>query len=312
MPAQLTVFFISLVAVWIGSGLAVSAVSRFASKLKISAFALSFSVLGLMTSIPEFSVGLNAVIEHRPDVFIGNLIGASAMIFFLVIPLVAILGNGVKLNNNFAPPQLALSIAVIMAPALLSADGRLTVIEGVIMVMLYAFLSFVLPTSQSFLYKLRAEIGTRFFHKHWFDASRLSLGVAIVFIASHYLVESTVNLAEQWHIPALIISMFALSIGTNVPELALGVRSVVTKKKDIAFGDYVGSAAANTLLFGFFLILSGQTIALYSGFWMTAMVAMIGYSLFWFLASSHHSLSRREGLIMLALYLAFMLIQFVS
>lgn len=312
MPAQAITFLASLVAIWIGSGLIVSSVNRFAARLRISAFALSFSVLGIMTSIPEFSVGMNSFLEGRPDIFIGNLIGASAVIFFLVIPLVAIFGNGVKLNGGFAPPQLALSLAVILAPALLSADGRLTSVEGIIMLMLYTLLSLVLPSSQTFFSRIKEQVGLRLFSKHWVDFSRLSLGVAIVFVASHFIVESTVGLASRWHIPAILISMFALSVGTNVPELALGARSVMTGKKDIAFGDYVGSAAANTLLFGFFLVLTGQEILLYPGIWMTSLLVAVGYSLFWFLAQSHKFLSRREGVIMLLLYVAFLLIQFYS
>lgn len=312
MLTQLLIFFGALVAVWIGSGLTVGAVNRFAAHLKISAFALSFTVLGLLTSIPEFSVGLNAVIEDRPDVFIGNLIGASAAIFFFVIPLVAVIGRGVKLNNGFRTPQLGLSLAVVLAPALLSADSKITPAEGAIMLMLYLLLSAVLPTSAGFFSRIRQQARWFLFSRSLVDLTQLIAGVILVFAASRYLVESTIGLAGRFHIPALILSMFALSIGTNIPELALGIRSILVGRKDIAFGDYVGSAAANTLFFGFFVLFTGWTIVLPPLFWMTTVLVAVGYSLFWYLASTHKELSRREGIIMLGLYGAFLAIQFLG
>lgn len=305
------VFLLTLALLWLGSGLVVGAVNRVAARLHLSVFALSFTVLGLLTSIPEFSVGLNAVFEDRPNIFIGNLLGASAVLFFLIIPLLAVLGNGVKLNGGFQAKQLGLALAVIFAPAILVVDGRLSLVEGVVLLMLYAFLILVLPSDQNLLARIKAGLNRRILSHSLVDVTRLLLGIGLVFVASHYLVEETVALSVRLQIPVLVVSLFALSIGTNIPELALGARSILTRRKDVAFGDYLGSAATNTLFFGFFTILAGRDLTLPSGIWRTVIIAGIGYVLFWFLATSKHSLSRREGLIMLLIYFAFLGAQFL-
>jgi len=41
-----------------------------------------------------------------------------------------------------------------------------------------------------------------------------------------------------------------LSVGTNLLELSITITSIWKKHKEVAFGDYLGSAAANTFLFG--------------------------------------------------------------
>src|SRR3989339_2170314 len=89
----LTAFFI----LWYCSGIIINSVERLAHKFKLSSFAVSFFVLGILTSIPEFSVGINSIINKTPDIFVGNLLGASLIIFILIIPLLAVLGNGVKM-----------------------------------------------------------------------------------------------------------------------------------------------------------------------------------------------------------------------
>lgn len=312
MLSELLIFTFSLVAIWVGSGFIVSSVNKFASHLKVSAFALSFTLLGILTSIPEFSVGVNAVLEDRPDIFIGNLIGASAALFFFIIPTVAIVGKGVKLNNGFHSLQLAWALLVILAPALLTFDARVTPAEGGIMLVAYFLLSAFLPHNLNFFQKIRQRVIQTILFRNWFDDLRFLAGIIIVFISSRYLVDTTIQLAGIFHIPAIIISMFALAIGTNLPELVLGVRSIALGNKDIAFGDYVGSAAANTLIFGFLVLLTGWTIVLPPWFWMNTVLAAVGYCLFWYLASSHRELTRKEGAIMLGLYALLLFIQFVG
>ena len=103
--------------------------------------------------------------------------------------------------------------------------------------------------------------------------------------------------------------MIVLSLGTNLPELSLAIRSVVSGKKDIAFGDYMGSASANTLLFGIFTLLSGGEVLSVNNFFKTFLFVAGGLVLFFVLSRSENTLSRRAGFILLALYLIFAFFQ---
>ncbi|KKS10427.1 MAG: hypothetical protein UU64_C0004G0024 [candidate division WWE3 bacterium GW2011_GWF2_41_45] len=60
------VYFLMFIVLWFGSGLIISAVEKASKILKISTFALSFFILGLLTSIPELAVGVTSVVEHDP------------------------------------------------------------------------------------------------------------------------------------------------------------------------------------------------------------------------------------------------------
>jgi Sodium/calcium exchanger protein. len=66
---------------WLASGKIVEMIEKIAKKMGFSSFALSFFVLGILTSIPEFSVGVNSLLKKTPDIFVGNLIGASFYLF---------------------------------------------------------------------------------------------------------------------------------------------------------------------------------------------------------------------------------------
>ncbi|PIQ72690.1 hypothetical protein COY13_01085 [Candidatus Roizmanbacteria bacterium CG_4_10_14_0_2_um_filter_36_35] len=90
-------YLVSFLILWYCSGIIIRSVDRFAHRLKLSSFAVSFFVLGILTSVPEFSVGINSIINKTPDVFVGNLLGSSLVLFIFVIPLLAVFGGGVKM-----------------------------------------------------------------------------------------------------------------------------------------------------------------------------------------------------------------------
>ena len=76
-------YLASFFVIWYCSGIIIRSVENLAKRLKISPFAMSFFVLGILTSVPEFSIGVNSIINNTPDIFVGNLLGASLIIFIM-------------------------------------------------------------------------------------------------------------------------------------------------------------------------------------------------------------------------------------
>ena len=75
MILQLFFYIFSFLLIWFVAGLIVTSVDRLAHKLNLSSFAVSFFLLGILTSVPEISVGINSLIDKKPEIFVGNLIG---------------------------------------------------------------------------------------------------------------------------------------------------------------------------------------------------------------------------------------------
>src|SRR3989344_5685496 len=111
-------FTIGLCLMWLASGLVVKGIEKFSKDTKISVFATSFLILGVLTSLTEISVGLNAVLEHRPEIFVGNLIGGSFVIVMLIIPILAILNNGISFRHKLDQKRLLFFLFLITTPAL--------------------------------------------------------------------------------------------------------------------------------------------------------------------------------------------------
>jgi len=301
---NLLIYIVAFILIWIGSGWIVTPMARFSKRLRLSSFAVSFIVLGLLTSLPELSVGLQSVSNHEPEIFVGNLLGGIPAIFLFIIPILAIFGNGINVRHDIDKKTLLVSLGVIIAPSLLVLNQKVSRPEGIILILLYFMLLLLIQKRQGIFDRSKTQLLTAKAYSS-IDVLKIVAGIIIVFLTSSIIVNETIYFATIFQVSPFYISLIAISLGTNLPELSLAVRSVVTGNKDIALGDYLGSAAANTLLFGAFTLLSGGEVVTVNNFFVTFIFIAFGLTLFYCFARFGNNITRREGICLLILYFVF-------
>lgn len=298
------VYILSFVLIWFGAGLIISSIDNFSRKLKISSFAISFVLLGILTSAPEFSVGLQAIANNNPNVFVGNLIGGIPVIFLFVTPILAIFGNGVTLKHDFDKKTLLAVLGVCVAPVFLTIDHHLAQGEGVVLIFLYAVVVLLVQRRRGVLDSQNTQVLDVKAYSP-IELLKIIIGIGIVFGNGRVILDQTLYFANAFNVSPFFISLIALSVGTNLPELSLAIRSIASRKKDIAFGDYLGSASANAFLFGLFIILYGKEIIIENNFLITFSFIVGGLIMFYLFSSSQRKISRFEGVILLLIYFMF-------
>lgn len=73
-------------------------------------------------------------------------------------------------------------------------------------------------------------------------------GLIILLLAGDSLVRGAVNLGLRLGIPALIVSLTIVAMGTSAPELLIAVKAALRGSPGLAIGNVVGSNVANILL----------------------------------------------------------------
>lgn len=312
LATSIGIFLLSLSVLWFFAGMLLNSVGRLAGRLCTSGFGTAFFVLGALTSVSEISVAINAGVGGVPGVSAGNLAGASFVIILLIIPFLAVAGNGMSIKGLVSKETLVFTLLVILLPVLLLADGRVTMLEGGFAILAYLALAYSIrnrPEGKESNVCEMTEGGRR---ELYLDIAKILVGAAAVFIASHFLVAESVAVATYLSVPASLLGLLLLSIGTNIPEIVIAIRAVLEKQKDIAFGDYLGSAAANVPIFGALALFTGGFMVESSQFVGTALLMFAGFVLFYIFARTKAELSRREGTILLLFYAGFVLVQFVN
>lgn len=309
---RVVVYFFMFFMLWLGSGLIFSAVEKASKILKISTFALSFFVLGLLTSIPELAVGVTSVVEHNPQIFVGNLLGGIVVIFLLIIPVLAIFGNGINLSHRMDSKGLLAAMIVCVAPSLLVADKRVGVFEAVLMILLYISTLYIVQSKQNVLERIETIQTSLTIERktHVLNVLKILAGLVIVFFGSEYIVRETLAFSEIVKVSPFLLSIVVLSLGTNLPEFTLALRGIKQSKKDVAFGDYIGSASANTLIFGGLVFMNGGTVTLTNNFLQSLVFILIALVCFYFFARSKNTISRKEGIVLVMIYACFVALEF--
>ncbi len=301
---EILYFIFLLVIVWLGSGLVVNSVETLRRKTNYSSFVVSFFILGFLTSLPELAIGINAIYENRPEIFVGNILGGNVMIFLLIIPILAILGNGIKLKHKLGKTSFFLILIISLLPAFFILDKKISGLEALILISTYPLAIYLIQKKYNiFNRKKRRSLTSRLYS--FLDILKIALGIAMIFLASQFLVNKTLYFSDLMGISTFYISLFALSLGTNLPELSIAVRAIISKKKEIAFGNYLGSLTAHTFIFGLLAILGSGGTLIEGNFLMTFFFVVFGVILFYYFSKSNNDISRKEGMVLLVVYILF-------
>lgn len=305
MLSHLITYLLAFSAIWVGAGIAIKSIEQLSRKLQLPSFFISYIIVGFCASIGEISIGVNSLINQEPEIYVGTLIGASIVLFMLVIPLLVITSTSIQVHSNLQSGRLALQLVLIAAPVMLALDGAISRLDGLICIFLYMMSLAFMQSEHSFSGTIRlfafspSYITKKFVH--------VILGITLIFISSHLVVDETHYFADALGLSPFIMSLLVVAIGTNIPELSIVLRSYFSRNKQIALGTYIGSASMNTLIFGVLSVVSESTTYLTNSYLTSLVFFICALFLFYIFARSKNVLTRLEGVALISLYIIFVL-----
>lgn len=304
---------ICFIAIWFSTGVIIRQAEFLSNKLKINQFVVSFVVLGLATSITEFVIGANAIIDNKPSIFVGNLLGGVAVIFLFIIPMLAIFAKSLKLDRKFNGFLLIASLLVILAAPIFVVNREIQVEDSYILITSYIVLV-ILVISRNQSEKVKIANKSKLFKDIVISVGKILVVTVVMLFAGNYLVDTAIYYSNLWEVSPFIISILGLSVGSNLPEIVVGIRSILSGKKSIAFANYLGSAAANSLALGLLSLINfiktSQPIILNSNLSVLWFI-VFGLILFYIFIRSKTEISRNEGFALLFIYAIFVGFEFV-
>lgn len=286
---------------WLTRGAAATSVN-----LRISPVVVGLTVVSMATSMPELMTSLLAA-KDSPGLAIGNILGSNVANIGLILGITALI----------APLVVQLRLMRREVPILVGVTVLFTVFamggfqrgEGLILLILtLGYLGYVVRSARREPGAVNAE-----FMEEVEAASRLSMGQAaglvllgavLLAVGADLLVGSSVEIAGRFGVSDALIGLTIVAIGTSLPELAASVAAARAGHSDICAGNIVGSNLFN-------LLLIGGCVVTITPFPVDPMLlrfefpAMLGLTvlLLWFFKSGH-TVSRREGVVLLLLYLS--------
>lgn len=272
-------------------------------KLGIKIFFLGL-ILGLFTSLPELTIGVNAIISQAPTISLGNLLGGIIVLFGLVLGISLILNRRVKTDGKMS--SILPIIGYIFFPLILGLDGQIGFGEGVAIIGLYFVLIYYLYLQN----KNHKFAGWRLWRngglKNFFF---MLLGLALVIIFSSLIIRFSLILIRDLNLKPFVVGLLLFAIGTNLPEIIVTVRSWRRNVRELSLSNLVGSAMANIVILGFFSVIRPMPVTTSLSYFILIFFIFLISLFFLIFYKTGKQLTRNEGIILMAIYFAFVLVE---
>ena len=215
-----------------------------AVRLGLSPLAVGLTVVSLGTSAPELVVSLDAALEGRGAVAVGNVLGSNVANIGLILGLAAVL-TPVAVARQVLRFDLPLLLAVTVCLVAALWDGRVARVEGGLLTAgLCAYVGWTVFDSRRKHVKpdLPPPTGSILL-----DAGLVVLGLALLVAGAHFLVEGAVTVATAAGVSDAVIGLTVVAFGTSLPELAASGVAAYRGEGDLAVGNVIGSNMFNSL-----------------------------------------------------------------
>lgn len=283
-------------------------------RMGISAMVIGLTVVAFGTSAPELAVNVAAALRAG-EISFGNIVGSNLANIGLGIGLAALVRPLRILHvvvRREIPMMLLATAAVLIGgldpylshtPALYQRSEGLLLLLFFLVFLYYNLLEVLGNRTEKPASPLAEEISgptpsvLRSLLLFWAGVAGLVLGAEIT-------VRYAVALATDLSLPKAFIGFTIIALGTSLPEIATSLIAVRRGETDLLIGNIVGSNIFNLL----FILGITSTIRPVpvpaQGF--TDLLVLTFFSGLLFLVSLDGTIRRREGLLLVILYLLYM------
>ncbi len=325
MSALLYLLFMALgVAILVkASDLFTDAAVEVARTFRIPEIVVGATLVSLATTLPEFAVSFTAAVKGkaallsgdeaawlgRVGMAVGNAVGSTICNVGLILGLCALLSPMVVEQRSFRRNGGSLLVIALVfgAMSILFPHGSLWV--GVVMLTgLFAYFTSAIHHALNAvpLEKMLAPKGTAPLKL----ALLFAAGAIGVIAGSQLVVVFAEKLARLMGVPELIIALTLVALGTSMPELVVSLAAIVKKQRGLSMGNIIGANILNLAwVIGACSLVTPLPLTNQTRFFDIPVTLALSALLLIF-GISGKRLARREGAVLLAIYIGYLAMQF--
>lgn len=257
---DLIIFTISMAGLIYGADFVIKESERIALHFNISSFVIGATLVAVGTSLPEMAVSMSASAKGSADIAVANVIGSTIFNISLVLGLVFLLAKKINPHRDLFAKDSAWSLFPILIFILMGIDGKLSMFDGILFLLLMGAYLMFLINSNSLEEDIDEDLKKEKFN--WLKTAVLLLiGFIFVIVGANFAIDSAGNIARSFGISEWIIGLFLVAFGTSLPELTISIKSAINNNADLAIGNIIGSNVANfTMVLGLSAIINPLNI----------------------------------------------------
>lgn len=301
---------LSLILIVFAANIIVDSASSIAVYFKVPKILIALTVVAFGTCIPELAISIQSVGSGNSSIALANVIGSLVINIALIIGMAAIV-RPIKIQDLTIKKELPLLLIITFAFIFIFAfrvlynfvDPAFYRMDGILLILLFVlFIIYIIDLAKKKTTNKKEEIA-----KYSIDKAIVYtvLAVIIIVYSSDILVNSASLVASNLGIGEKVITMVVIVIGTSLPEFIMTVTAARKHEHEFAIGNIIGTNIFNIcivlglplIFFEKISIVNFNMIDLFAVFIITFLLYQFG--------KNDKTLSRKEGLIMILIFILY-------
>ena len=301
-----------------GADFFVEGSSSIAKKLKVPPIIIGLTIVAMGTSLPETAVSVTASLVQNNELAVSNVVGSNIFNLMFVIGVCSIL-TPIMVQKATVVRDIPLSLGCALVLLVLGISGlgdkagmTLGHADGVIFLIVFAGYIFTMvrsamkarPAGQKVEIEGVEECDNMKELSYGKSILFLIVGAAAIAFGGDLTVDTASRIAIELGMSQTLVGLTIVSIGTSLPELVTSVVAARKNEVDMAVGNAVGSNIFNILMvLGISSAIS--PVALIRENIIDIVLLMVFSVMVWIFAGTRKKIERKEGIIMVVVYLVY-------
>jgi cation:H+ antiporter len=284
----------------------VKGAARLAVVFNVAPVVVGAVVIGFGTSAPEMVVSGLAAVDGNLDIGVGNVVGSNVANISLVLAAASFI-TVIPVSSQTVRREAPISVAAVLVFAGL-IQGELSRWEGAALAALLALvLVSVLRSARGgdpLAGDVEELVGDQE-HSTKVETIRTVTGLVFVVASAWFIVEGATRVADELDLSGGFVGFTLVAVGTSAPELVTALAAARQRETDLLIGNLLGSNVFNSLAVGGVIGLVGPGPVLDTRLaeWGSVMMVVI-VVVSWLMMITGSRVTRREGVVLLALWVA--------
>ena len=317
MLVPVLLFIIGLLFLIKGGDWFVDGASALARRFRLPELLIGATVVSIGTTLPEVMVSTMSALSGHGEIAYGNAIGSVICNAALIAAITIAVRPGKVDSKTLKTPVAFFFAAAAVYCIAAYVFGRFTRIMGLIM--LAMFVAYMIA---NVMQMKNAPTETNEDAEEKMSLVKtlllLVLGAALIAVGANLLVDNGTLIAQAIGVPESVIALTFVALGTSLPELVTAITSLVKGHSDLSLGNVVGANVFNLVLVSgvsvtlapFTIPQSSTLFGINSSLVLDLPVMLAVMLILTVPAFVKGKVNRAQGIVLLAVYAAFCVVQF--
>ena len=325
MLISVILFAVGLVLLVKGGDWFVDGAVGIAHRFHMPEILIGATIVSIGTTLPEVMVSATSAVSGHGDIAYGNAIGSIICNTALIAAITIAVSPQTADRSSLKVPVSFFFVSAVLYAVLAYAAGEFTRINGIVFLIIFVIYMVItvcqlkktpadLTDQTEQLQEAQEETGSA-----GKDIALLLIGAVLIAVGANLLVDNGTDIAAGLGVPESVIALTFVALGTSLPELVTAISSLAKGHGSLSLGNIIGANLFNIVLVnGVSITLSPFAVPVSKTLFGLNSSLVIDIPLMLFVmafltipALVRGKLSRAQGIVLLCIYGAFCIYQFV-